>query len=115
MKTSEMIALLEKNPKLKFTSSLNGLTFTAFVNGREEIEFTKMAGAIDLMRDWQLVREPVPWQEALQAWANGKTIECVLNENQKETYYSPGKTSILVLTPYNIINGTWYIQDDADA
>ena len=40
MKTSEMIALLEKNPKLKFTSSLNGLTFTAFVNGREEIEFT---------------------------------------------------------------------------
>ena len=42
-------------------------------------------GNIALDLDWQLVRHPVTWQEAIKAWAEGKTV-IVENTCDKRKY-----------------------------
>ena len=64
--------------------------------------------------NWQLVRQPVTWQEAIQAWAEGKTV-IVENTCDKRKY--DGKKFFLKdeygipLGSWEITNGTWYIED----
>jgi len=62
--------------------------------------------------EWELIREPVPWQEALQAWAEGKTVEWHYPPNDKgfigKTFYP----SCLGPTRETLITGTWYIIED---
>lgn len=84
MKTSEMIAMLEEYPKLRFS--------TPDVDSGEEdiasIIHHKLCwdndAAFPVMihvggqweHTWQLVCTPVPWQEAIQAALDGKTVTC---------------------------------------
>ncbi len=90
MKTSEMIAMLEKNPKLRFTSGGEISTMEAICrSGNIELYHIPAELRYEFRRDrdWQLVREPVTWQEALQAWIDGKEIEvceCAGCESIKE-------------------------------
>ena len=64
--------------------------------------------------DWQLVRQPVTWQEAIKAWAEGKTV-IVENTCDKRKY--DGKKNFLKdeygnpMGSWDITNGTWYIED----
>ena len=72
MKTSEMIAMLENNPKLMFTCNNQQLSY-----GERVLRKTCGPGYnIEwlMAQDWELVRTPVTWQEAIQAWIDGKTI-----------------------------------------
>lgn len=124
MKTSEMIAMLEKNPKLRFTRSrvafgyggsvhcdqgrlcgANGTTYDFILNIKNEP-----------MDDWQLVREPVTWQEALQAAIDGKRIVC----EDCEGCFSGSKCSHngkkviahgFTLCLRQLQAGTWYIEE----
>jgi hypothetical protein len=87
VKTSEMIAMLEKNPELKFKSqngyraSVNEYTGlfiwerysgTSGINNNLRLLPSKAAGFKP--DNWTVIREPVPWQEAIQAWIDGKCI-----------------------------------------
>lgn len=86
MKTSEMIAMLEKNPKLIFKSQ-NGYIMGVDGRGlitwnRENSSSSGVQGNLRLVEtemgkpdDWTLVPQPVPWQEALQARLDGKTVK----------------------------------------
>ena len=135
-KTSEMMAMLEKNPKLKFESSNTFgketfhcddgyLLYTVFSgNGNpipEKMGGGKFNGNFILNTLWQLVRQPVTWQEAIQAWAEGKTIKCVVPQK-----YSNGTRDIEFVfqcedflidnneePPYknHFEHGTWFIED----
>ena len=64
--------------------------------------------------NWQLVRQPVTWQEAIQAWAEGKTV-IVENTCAKRKY--DGKKIFLrdeygnAMGSWEITNGTWYVED----
>jgi hypothetical protein len=130
MKTWEMIKMLEENPKLKFKNIrfMNGdkienflsigcygyFTAKVFRNG-ELMDETKPSfgffGNFKPDDDWQLVRTPVTWQEALQAWVDGKTVKCEY----------PGKHGGLIISTFcstcrgpnreALITGTWYIED----
>ena len=61
--------------------------------------------AVDL--DWQLVRQPVTWQEAIQAWSEGSDIkECF---PRSERLYRSGDT--IHLNENDVLNGTWYVED----
>ena len=111
MKTSEMIAALEENRELKFKSSLGGLKTVCYVNKFNEIEFTNLNQRIRRDRDWQLVREPVTWQEAIQAWIDGKTIKCEYPANDAKIISSTFYPSCLGPSRENLITGTWYIID----
>ena len=62
--------------------------------------------------DWQPVRQPVTWQEAIQAWADGKTIKC--EHGQITFVYNPddeffGNHSGVHKRLFT--NGSWYVDD----
>ena len=141
-RTSEMIAMLEKHPnpeKLKLDCNGGKVNFKDGVlvwsdNGKP-VELSlygypiggmgaKTGGTIDKYK-WQLVRTPVTWQEAIQAWLDGKTIRCVVPQE-----YSNGTRDIEFVfqcedflinnneePPYKSYfkYGTWYIEGDSDA
>lgn len=77
------------------------------------------SGNVHRGADWQEVKQPVPWQEAIEAWANWKTIKCV---HYGENYVFEGRSVFLAtdehVEPSNvepskkmILDGTWYIED----
>jgi hypothetical protein len=131
MKTSEAMATLEKNPELKCESineygkyelSVSPARFFHFKRWNNEGKYLEpeegcggqFNGNIGLDYDWHLVRTPVPWQEAIQAVLDGKEVTCEC-ENCGET---PDKCTYNLndgICAYGIQNGTWHIEDDADA
>ena len=66
---------------------------------------------ININRNWQEVKQPVTWQEAIEAWANGKKIKYE-NEHGCLTYSGNTlKDEIGPLASYQLTTGTWYIED----
>ena len=62
--------------------------------------------------DWKEVKQPVTWQEAIEAWANGKRIKY---ENERGCLTYSGNTlkdEIGPLASYQLTTGTWYIEED---
>ena len=114
MKLWEVLKALEENPDKKFKS----------VNyNQEEIIISMGADCYDLPfrvldsnRDWQEVKQPVPWQEAIKAWMNGKTIGVTQKDIEKRFY--EGKDYLLrdqhgdSVSEDEIAEGTWYIEED---
>lgn len=134
MKTSEVFKALEKNPNLKFVCK-NGnkeyflyteKVFSTFyglqcrLNGEiigSKAEAANFFGNIKIDADWQLVRTPVPWQEALQAWAEGKTVRCELNHGQGIYTFNDFHAKSCEITPLSrdmVRVGIWYIEGDAN-
>jgi rubredoxin len=60
------------------------------------------------------VRTPVTWQEAIQAWFDGKTVICEISGTPFE--YDKAKSSLIdqdnkAVCRSELIEGTWYIED----
>ncbi len=53
--------------------------------------------------------QPVTWQEAIQAWVEGKTVtvSTMFGLGSKEVKKSRGSS----ITEYEITKGTWYVED----
>ena len=53
--------------------------------------------------------QPVTWQEAIQAWADGKTVKVLtlFGLGSREVKKSRGSS----ITEYEITNGVWYVED----
>ena len=112
MKLWEVLKELDENPNKRFKS----------VNyNQEEIIISMGTGCYDLPfrvldsnRDWQEIKQPVTWQEAIEAWANGGKVKCILHGESfiydssqwKNMYSGDG-----YLCDSEILNGTWYIED----
>lgn len=115
MKAWEMIKMLEKNPNLRFTCENNksGAVVTR-INKRLICLFDNentWGYEFIFEKDWQLVRTPVTWREALQAWVDGKTIKWFCPPNNEgmisRTFYPSctGPDRDMLKT------GTWYIEE----
>ena len=80
-------------------------------NGARLIDQSHNGGAFNgnvaLDLDWQLVRQSVTWQEAIEAWGEGHTIKKCF-PNSEQTY--PSGTTIH-LTKNDVVNGIWYVED----
>lgn len=112
MKLWEALKELEENPKKVFKSNNGfGEVTLGYSNGIEFIgvQKTKNGTFLSELRDWQEVKQPVTWQEAIEAWANGKKIRCKCEGG--ETFYRPSKESSACFTAKLITHGTWYIED----
>lgn len=124
MKTSEMIAMLEKNPALKFRR-VDWKHDDRYVYVDEERKSVrvmsntppKYMGELAIYLDseeWELIPQPVPWQEALQAWAEGKSIKCVADNAViylGDSYYAVNSAFGRGISKNEIGNGTWYIEE----
>ena len=128
MKLSEVIKAIEENPRRKFecvegrntytisaSSTFNHIFYNLHaVNCKgNDISDSPMGGFngnFTFKADWQEVKQPVPWQEAIEAWANGKLI-CTTNEAGGRVCRRGGEGRFMSLSPTEIFHGTWYIED----
>lgn len=129
MKLWEVLKALEENPKKRFECSLSS-GFKALMSTSDGyfdlkifdcygklISQEKKGGAfnenIRVNNDWQEVKQPVPWQKAIEAWANGGKVKCILHG--KSFTYDSSKWGNMYsgdgyLCDSEILHGTWYIE-----
>lgn len=79
MKTSEMIAMLEDNPKLRFTTCNNGIKvglnrYGSLVYLYPDDQIVELTRYVMENTEWEIAREPVPVWEAIKAWTEGKEV-----------------------------------------
>lgn len=128
MKTWEMIKALEENPDLKFISQdgfiasvnqLNGMFILTNVNNpcspNGNIHLVRVDGSVYSPDSWELIPQKVTWQEAIQAWLEGKEI--LIKHNGKEYRQKPS-VGLGNFTNYPsssfgnrlFLDGEWYIK-----
>ncbi len=107
MKASEMIAMLEANPKLKFENN-GGQVWGMRKDGTHAgiISSIGFTPKIALDDNYELIQEPVTFMEAAQALSEGKTVRC--NCNGRVSTYKSRQVSQIALN--YILHGTWYIE-----
>ena len=111
MKTSEMIAMLEKNSKLRFKRSMykQGIIYGVNIaGGIGAIDGT--LGVISITDDWELVREPVPVWEAVKALYEGKKITCHKKGCGNGCAFDGEENRTEEMDYDCIATGTWYIE-----
>jgi hypothetical protein len=111
---TQVIIALNENKKLKFK---NG-EFTLWVNKCGYLMLTDSLGHnrylnnIHISDEWELIKEPVTFMDALKAYCEGKKIkvqcsdysDCFIREsNEYDTF--------LRVPPTVILKGKWYIED----
>jgi hypothetical protein len=69
--TSEAIAMLEKNPKLRFKTCIGNI-IAKKDNGDIVWEANSCAREEN---EWELIQQPVPFMEAVKAYSEGKKVE----------------------------------------
>ena len=128
MKLSKAMELLEEDPSLKFEYQDGGKKWLLYTEvGRltdlvfymldcwdsdgelmTGTAFGSLHGNLTTSDNWQLVREPVTWQEAIQAWAEGKTISySYLDDDISYDFEYPNAR----MTVEKIKNAKWYVED----
>jgi hypothetical protein len=123
MRTSEMIAMLEKNPELRFVKTtwqdatnlvvrdyrlvlMDSKTQKVFARGERTMDH------LDVDANWQLVREPIPPLEAIQALLDGKkiSVECDDCAGSKDFCHFHKDEDDSICTT-SLIEGKWYIDE----
>ena len=127
MRYSEAICKLEKDPTLEFKLLETGKTWTLKTDydprfpDDESLYFIVECdsevyhdGAVEfsgnlLINDdgWEVVRKPVTWQEAIQAWNDGKVVK--VSTIHQDYVFSPIEK--MTVLPTMIKYGTWYVEE----
>jgi S-adenosylhomocysteine hydrolase len=117
-KTWEVVKILMENPRLRFEAKINKKKSNMWIDTDGDLVMDVVKTAPDypstdnewLNAEWHLVETPVTWQEALQAWAEEKTVICKfndINEEYSEICFSNDYDTHL--TRYQILYGQWFI------
>lgn len=128
MKLWEAMKLLEENPTDVYEAKMNvregwkaRMTvkegFGGYYNfevfkGKKLIEQSLGGGAFNdnaaMNLDWKLVKQPVTWQEAIEAWADGKTISYSYKDGDIRFPFEDSNT---MLSVEKIKIAKWYVED----
>ena len=71
-------------------------------------------GNVALGLDWQLVKQPVTWQEAIEAWADGGNIKWVSPDSKLVRVYNQphlNDNQRIAMRKNQVTTGTWYVED----
>jgi hypothetical protein len=128
-KTSEVIAMLEENPKLKFKNGATALYVNASgylegenngkcsLDGNIKIFIHKHDIGIFKTDEWELIQQPIPFLEAVKAYAAGKkTIRCESSIGIKRYEYQGISNSPILdelgnaVSHLEILQGTWFVE-----
>lgn len=136
MKQWEAMRLLEENPEKVYEAMLVRNPWVARVrvekgcykftghdaNDGDQIIQPLVEERMTLDLDWYEVKQPVPWQEAIQAWAEGKKV--VWEEDAERRVFDrnriwaiPKYQSHLLdqdgdaVTVRMVSGGKWYVED----
>ena len=124
MKYWEVVKRLTENSALTGVAVIGSTRYELYVNDSGTLESKTYyfeicargtsigkAGNIDF-DGWEIVRQPVTWQEAIQAWVDGKTIKTESSDGIR-TYKRTTNSLQSVLggvTKDEILNGKWYVE-----
>jgi len=110
MKLWEVIRALTQNSALQFKRMGMATTEIGLKNGELVWLYSNDTFLIDGWNldsdEWEMVPRLVTWKEAIEAWANGKTIRLVMP--QWEQILRP--TNEVQLNACRIKEGKWYIE-----
>lgn len=123
-KTSEAIAMLEKNPSLRFKdyddilyASKYGYIMFERKGYSKDCPAGRFEGNVNLNTKWELIQQPVSFMEAVKAYSEGKTIRCE-DSMWKTRIYEPCEfssemkdTRDVAVSPEEILEGKWYVED----
>ena len=126
MKLWEVIKELTEDPTKRFKAKMASEGWTAQMsvstgpsryfkfavfNGARLIDQSHNGGAFNgnvaLDLDWQLVRQPVTWEEAIKAWADGNNLKICFADN----VYTVRGGEPMRIDKNDITSGTWYLED----
>ena len=128
MKLYEAMELLDENPSWKFecqdrgrkwllyarVGALTGLVFYNLDCWDSDGElmtgtaFGSLHGNLTTSDNWQLVRQPVSWQEAIEAWGAGEIVSVEVGSCKFKLTHDD---TIFGLSERMINLGTWYVED----
>lgn len=115
MKLWEMMKLAEENPSQKYNYKFKEGGLKIAKIGREiNLVYDNGHGVVMNADGYEKVKQPVTWQEAIEAWANGGKIKCILHG--KSFVYDHSKWGNMYsgdgyLCDSEILEGIWYIED----
>ena len=118
MKTSEMIAMLEENPKLRFRRKnwiYNNNDVYVSTNEHGMIKLFNSIGTLVFYinhNDWQLVREPVPVWEAIKALVSDRQTIRGVNQYGEFTITPDKLESSQQLALRGLKDCSWFIGDE---
>ena len=121
MKTWEVYKALLENPKKKFRGKKQrGNPARDGIYGLDEkgclcsIRSKDVYGYVQprANEEWEEVGEPVPWQEAIQAWIDGETIcvECYDSDESPIEMDIDATGDGFYLMKHMLTKGGWYIK-----
>ena len=127
MKLWEAMKLLEEDPTDVYEAKITPMGFTLRMSvstgksryfkfdvfyGEKLIEQSSDMVAFNrdvaMNLDWQPVRQPVPWQEAIEAWADGKEVSYSYTDSDLRYGFEDSNT---MMRPEKIKNAKWYVED----
>lgn len=119
-KTWEVVKILMENPRLRFEAKINKKKSNMWIDTEGDLVMDVVETAPDysitdnewLNAEWQLIETPVTWQEALQAWAEGKTIRCKCFDQDfgiEEYQIRTGVHTCVTLSRKGLLYGQWFI------
>ena len=130
MKLWEAIKELTEDPTKKFEAKMSAKDWTVCMsvdtnllryfkfevfNGKRLIDESHVGGAFNgnvaVGLDWQPVRQPVTWQEAIHAWQRGKNVYCMSGECKFEHLAKQSLPDSITIGWEEIQWGTWYVED----
>ena len=119
MKYWEIVKSVTQNPALSGVAVIDSIRYELYVNDSGTLESKTYylelgtsgtsigkAGKIDF-DGWEIVRQPVPWQEAIQAWVEGKRVTLKFDRCEYDFCGFSDKSN----TRRAIKSGTWYVVD----
>ena len=119
MKYWEIVKSVTENPALCGVAVIDSIRYELYVNDSGTLESKTYylelgtngtsigkAGNIDF-DGWEIVRQPVPWQEAIQAWVEGKRVTLKFDRCEYDFCGFSDKSN----TRRAIKSGTWYVVD----
>jgi hypothetical protein len=125
-KTSEAIAMLEKNPSLRFKNyddilyaSEYGYIMFERKGYSKACPAGRFEGNVNLNTKWELIQQPVSFMEAVKAYSEGKTIRCERHgarfkfnpfgvPSYLSSFVTEGGASLSCI---DVLEGTWYVED----
>lgn len=107
MKTWEMIKELTENPKKKFELIGDGSIVSlklGFIVWESNLQSPKM----NTFDEWEEVKQPVSFMEAMKAFEEGKKIHAIVDNN---TFYFINKNCGFLsgVNVKEVLKGEWYI------
>ncbi len=122
MKLWEVLKALEENPNKKFECVNMRLERVLDIYRFTNVNTQERAFYMGVDNDWQEVKQPIPWEKAIEEWAKGENISCEVDGcvffYSKDSKFGEDKWRVLKsregepISVNEILNGKWYVEED---